>query len=265
MPDSAEPPAERQPLGSLQQQEARTFPSPAPKPAGAQRKRERSPQAPQPLPPAAPAGGRKGARQQAAGKMPAAVQPAASPSSKRSRPHVAFGTRCDAPRPAPRGSRPLKLQAAGAPTPPQLPPVLPEGPARPPAQGHVGAAAGGEAAAGGPGPSARSDLLRSLAATFAGGEGGDEAGPVGTTAPAQFAAAPEAPGSDSAGLQRLLSDLTAVLQGGAQPPAEVQPQAAAGLSGQGPLQAALLQHGMQASVLQDAGSLLQVRGICLEV
>ncbi|PRW33964.1 hypothetical protein C2E21_7199 [Chlorella sorokiniana] len=122
---AADLPASRQPLGSLQQQEARLPPTAAVKPAVAQRKRERSPQAPQSLPQAVPGGGRK------------------------------------------------EPDAAG-----------------------------------------------------------------------------------SSGLQRMLADLTAALQG-ALPPAEVQLQEADSSGGPGGLPAVLLPHGIEASVLQDAGSLLQ--------
>lgn len=58
----------------------------------------------------------------------------------------------------------------------------------------------------------------------------------------------------------MLGDLTAALQG-ARPSAESQPQEAARSGAAGGLPALLLQHGIEASVLQDASSLLQVRNL----
>lgn len=250
------PPATRQPLSSLQQQEACLPPAAAAaKPAGAQRKRERSPQALQPLPPAVPSGGRKASRQQAGGKQCAAAQQAsASPSSKRPKPHVAFGTRCDVPRPVPRSSRPVKLEAAGAPTPPQLPPLHQEAPVKPPVCRHQDAA-GLSTAAVAAGPGTTSDLLRTLTAAFGGAASGDEMCAAGAAVPPLLMSTAEQDAAGSSGLQRMLADLTSALQG-APAPADAQPQE--GQRSSGVLPAALLQHGIETSVLRDAGSLLQV-------
>lgn len=253
-------PAARQPLGSLQQTEGLLHPAAAAKPAGPHRKRDRSPQATQQLPAAPPCGGRKGARQQAAGRQASAAQhPAASPSNKRSRPHVAFGTRCDAPRPAPRSSRPVKLEVAAAPTPPHLPPVQLEGPAKPPGRCRGGAAVLDAAATAGPAPPSQGDLLRSLTAALAGSQGRPAADPAGPPVP-PIGDAVDPVSIDSTGVQRMLGDLTAALQG-ARPSAESQPQEAARSGAAGGLPALLLQHGIEASVLQDASSLLQVRNL----
>lgn len=261
---AAEPPGTRQPLSSLQQQEARLPTAAAAKPAGAQRKRERSPQAPEALPPAAPSGGRKASRQQAGGKQGAAAQPAtASPSSKRPKPHVAFGTRCAAPRPVPRSSRPIKLEAAGAPTPPQLPPQQQEVAAKLPAHGHQDAA-GLSAAAVAAGPGSTSDLLRTLTAALGGAASGDERCAAGTAAPPFLKSTADQGAAGSTEMQRMLAGLTSALQG-APPPADAQPQQ--GQRSSGVLPAALLQHGIEASVLRDAGALLQVgaRWCCEQV
>ena len=252
--------ADRRPLGGVQHA--------APLAATAERKRGRSP-------PDRPTAG----PQQAAGRPKARAHPAAgptlqaasSPSSKRPRPHVAFGTRCDAPRPTgtARGGQPLQLEASTAPTPPQLPPVHPAEPAaakqparREPPASATPAAAGAAAAA-------RSDLLRSLAAAFAGGG----ASPVQHDSgglPAEPAAGPahqegrggSVNGSGEPGrMQQMLADLTAALQGMSLPAEGAAPvsEGAGGAGGSSPaLQRTLQLHGLDTAAAQDASALLQV-------
>lgn len=186
------------PLRSVQA-EGVDLPTAAAAAPAAARKRERSPRPSQQRDPAV-VGAQGRQKRGDAGLPPAALArpPAGPPASKRRRPHVAFGTRCEAPRP--RSQRPVKLDAERAHTPPQLPP------ARPHTAGQ-GAGAGQAAVEAATQP----DLLRLLAATFAGQD---------SPLPAPFAAGQLEVGDASVippgravtyQAQQLLSALTAAL------------------------------------------------------
>ena len=275
-PQALDLPASRRPLGSVQQMSA-THAGQA-----ADRKRGRSPEGARRACAAAVAAPGSGRGQQLRPAPPPAV---ASPTSKRRRPpHVAFGTRCSAPRPAGRGIKQACLDAVAAPA---LLPVQPAPVCKPPAP---------QPAAASPGPApqtqaAQTDLLRTLAAAFA--SGGAPAAQPGTAqrvtgqpgtghAETQAQEAQKAQvqaGPPSAGqLQHMLRDLTAALQGlqpPSAPPALDAPGCAAApeppsgrvepsCDGSGTLQAALRQHGLDPGLVEDASTLLQVRGAVWE-
>lgn len=255
----------RQPLGSLQA-EGGAQPAAATAAPSAARKRERSPKPTQQLGPALAASASvQGRCKRASAALPPAAParlPAGSPASKRQRPHVAFGTRCEAPRP--RSQRPVRLEAEQAPSPPQLPPVQPtlEGQGRPAGATSGAAVAGGRA-------DAQPDLLRLLAATFAAQEP-----PLGAACAAgQADGAGDSdvtPGSTGASqLQQLLADLTAALSSLPQLQAD---HASDGDNGSGTglacrssrarLSPVLEQQGIPPAAVRDAGSLLQASSCC---
>lgn len=236
----------RRPLGSLQQVSV---------PAGQARKRGRSSHDAPPLAAAEAQDGRPaGQRRAAAAPLPVPAPPAGSPACKRQRPHVAFGTRCDAPRTT-RSLKPVRLDAAQAPTPPQLPSAAPAVADR---QGAKGPAAGSAAAAASGVP--RPDLLRSLGTALAGRDGipsGKTAGEqasrgAGTAAPAVLLNSMGGAGQ----LQQLLGDLTAALHG--LQPSSVAEAALSGDAHGSSVHAVLQQQGITAVEAQDASSLLQV-------
>lgn len=148
----------------------------------------------------------------------------------------------------------MRLEAASAPTPPQLPPAQPTQAVKQP----------GRKAAVPPGATPPSqDLLRCLAAAVAeSGWGSNEAAPGGMEPSAAAGAAQASGGSstDPAQLQRMLEELTAALQvvpAPAAPPADAAQQPEEGASCLG---AALQQHGLDPALVRDASSLLQVGG-----
>ncbi|KAL4425211.1 hypothetical protein ABPG75_009227 [Micractinium tetrahymenae] len=267
--------AGRQPLGSAQQQQAGRLPA---APAERKRERERSPPA-APAPASGATSGRRQRRAAAAAPASAAAGHAGSPATKRQRPHVAFGTRCDAPRSAaPRSTKPVKLNASQAPGLPVLPPPQPDAATGRPA----GSEAGPAAAAAGAAP--RSDLLRSLAAAFAGAgsmaaarepdSSADSSGLIEEACLAGNAVSSAKEGGQARSapdrLQCMLEDLTAALQG-LTPPGAGSPNSAAGAfmtstavgaaaapaSAPASLQSVLEQHGIAPSAVSDASSLLQ--------
>lgn len=256
-------PGTRRPLGSLQQATA--------VPPAAERKRGRSPHPPPTAvaePAAAKARGWEQGRQPAAAVGASAALPVSPPSNKRLRPHVAFGTRCDAPRPVgTRRAKPVQLDAEAAPTPPQLPPVHPTEATGKQPRRQEKVHAGGSSVAALTAPVQRTELLRSLAAIFAGGGGGNNrtAGPSCNPdhQPLPTAAVQLGGSSSSEGIghmQQMLADLTAALQDMRLPPDPQSDAAAASIANdaENGLQAALRQHGVDPAVAQDASSLLQV-------
>ena len=190
----------RQPLGSLQQGER-----PVRQAAGAggpERKRERSPIAGH----AESRPSRSAAAAPAAAPAPVA---ASQPASKRPRPHVAFGSRCGAPRPAAaKGAKPVRLNAGTAPLPPPLQQKTEA--SRQPAEAQ---AAGSVASS-----AARADLLRTLAAAFAGSTGSvtlqaaENAGAGPGVAATNHGSSGAGASSGREQMHQMLQELTAALQ-----------------------------------------------------
>jgi hypothetical protein len=264
------PPVARQPLGRLQQYGTAA--------RGAARKRDRSPisRSTGAEDHAAVIATPQAQNRAASAQPPTQVHSAAAPASKRQKPHLAFGSRCNAPRSAGhRSGKTVRLRVEGAPAPPRLPPAEPAV-AAPARKAGAGGPVSAAAAVGSTVPIP--DLLRSLGAVFAArgsgtahveleeadgplGSGDADAAAAGTTSTATKSAA-----AASGELASLLSDVTAALQALHQTPHPGSSHQGGSRSSRGSLtipgsislQADLQAHGVGAAEVQDIGRQLQV-------